>query len=215
MHQKAEHDHRADVPGAETTDAVIWHVLPQAVAVHHRLFEKNPRIEEREPDSNGDDARYSGFVRVHARKDAASSRLEVKRLMPTSTIGEVAARTGLRASAIRYYEEQGLLPAAERRGGKRVYDSSIFQRIAIINLAKAAGFSLSEIRVVLTSTDASQPRTTWSGLAKAKRAEIERELELLSLRKRIVTALAQCRCASLADCGQAFADALAKDGASG
>ncbi|HKY22943.1 MAG TPA: MerR family transcriptional regulator [Vicinamibacterales bacterium] len=126
-----------------------------------------------------------------------------------STIGEIASRTGLRASAIRYYEAQGLLPTAARQGGKRVYDSSIFQRIAIINLAKAAGFSLSEIRDVLTKVRSSQPRTAWKGFAKVKRAEIEHELERLSLRKRIVTALGRCRCASLDDCGRAFADALA------
>jgi hypothetical protein len=43
------------------------------------------------------------------------------------TIGLVAARTGLRASAIRYYEAQGLLPVAVRKGGKRVYDASVWR----------------------------------------------------------------------------------------
>ena len=51
------------------------------------------------------------------------------------TIGQVASRAGLRASAIRYYEAQGLLPAALRHAGKRVYDDSILDRLAMIALA--------------------------------------------------------------------------------
>jgi MerR family transcriptional regulator, redox-sensitive transcriptional activator SoxR len=132
----------------------------------------------------------------------------------TNTIGEVAALTGLRASAIRYYEAQGLLPVASRRGGKRVYDSSVFPRIAVISLAKAAGFSLLEIRGVLLAADATRPGAAWSGSANRRRAEIEQALEMLSVQKRIVTALGRCKCASLADCGRAFAHALAKDRAS-
>ena len=62
------------------------------------------------------------------------------------TIGEVARRAGVRASAIRYYEEAGLLPAPERVGGKRRYDEGILRRLAIIGGAKRAGFTLREIR---------------------------------------------------------------------
>lgn len=50
-------------------------------------------------------------------------------------IGEVAGRAGLRASAIRYYEEQGLLPRPRRRSGKRVYDVSVLDRLALIELS--------------------------------------------------------------------------------
>ncbi len=58
------------------------------------------------------------------------------------TIGQVALKAGLRASAIRYYEAQGLLPPAPRHGGKRVYDASILVRLSAIDLAKTAGFTL-------------------------------------------------------------------------
>ena len=68
------------------------------------------------------------------------------------TIGQVASRTGLRASAIRYYESRGLLPKASRIGGKRVYEGLVLERLAIIELAKTAGFHLDEIRATLVRT---------------------------------------------------------------
>lgn len=126
------------------------------------------------------------------------------------TIGEVARRTGLRASAIRYYEAEGLLPKPLRVGGKRVFDASIVQRLAVINLAQAAGFSLSEIKAVVSLASASQPAAAWQRLTKMKRAEIEREMRTLALRKRVVDGIARCNCHSLDDCGRAFTAALAK-----
>jgi MerR family transcriptional regulator, redox-sensitive transcriptional activator SoxR len=119
-----------------------------------------------------------------------------------STIGLVAARTGLRASAIRYYEAQGLLPAAARKGGKRVYDPSVFPRIAVIKLGKAAGFSLTEIATLLAAVQKDQPAGAWRTFAKAKQAEIAQDLEKLLLRKRVVAALGRCSCTSLEDCGR-------------
>jgi MerR family redox-sensitive transcriptional activator SoxR len=58
------------------------------------------------------------------------------------TIGEVARRAGVRTSAIRYYEEAGLLPEPERVGGKRRYEKEILRRLALIGGAKRAGFTL-------------------------------------------------------------------------
>jgi MerR family redox-sensitive transcriptional activator SoxR len=62
------------------------------------------------------------------------------------TIGEVARCTGVSTSAIRYYEEAGLLPEPERVGGKRRYEKEILRRLALIRGAKGAGFTLGEIR---------------------------------------------------------------------
>jgi len=103
-----------------------------------------------------------------------------------------------------------LLPPAAREGGKRVYDLPVFPRITVTKLAKAAGFKLTEIRGVLAAVDTAQPAVAWRRFSKAKQAEIARELEMLLLRKRVVAALGRCSCASLEDCGQRFADALAK-----
>ena len=61
------------------------------------------------------------------------------------TIGEVARRAGIRTSAIRYYESVGLLPAPPRMSGRRRYDPSIVQRLAVLHLAQEAGFTMAEI----------------------------------------------------------------------
>ena len=58
----------------------------------------------------------------------------------TIRIGEVARRAGIATSAIRYYEREGLILKADRRGNTRVYGVDIFDRLALIELAKSAGF---------------------------------------------------------------------------
>ena len=67
--------------------------------------------------------------------------------MKSLGIGQVAERVGIATSAIRYYEAEGLLPRAERRSGRRVYDESVIERLAIIHLAKGAGFTVADTRV--------------------------------------------------------------------
>jgi MerR family redox-sensitive transcriptional activator SoxR len=66
--------------------------------------------------------------------------------MSSLTIGEVASRAGVNASQIRYYERVGVLPKPERSGGQRRYDESVLHRLAIVDVAQRAGFTLAEIR---------------------------------------------------------------------
>ena len=65
---------------------------------------------------------------------------------PEFTIGEIASRAGVAASAIRYYESIGLLPEPERESGQRRYDESVLGRLGFIGVAQAAGFKLPEIK---------------------------------------------------------------------
>lgn len=60
-------------------------------------------------------------------------------------ISEVATRAGLPASTLRYYEERGLIASVGRRGLHRTFDQGVLERLALISLGKAAGFSLDEI----------------------------------------------------------------------
>lgn len=60
-------------------------------------------------------------------------------------IAEVARRSGLPASTLRFYEEKGLIASAGRRGLRRLFEPGVFERLALIALARAAGFSLEEI----------------------------------------------------------------------
>lgn len=60
-------------------------------------------------------------------------------------IGEVARRSGVPASTLRYYEEKGLIASIGRRGLRRLFDDEVLERLALIALGRAAGFSLGEI----------------------------------------------------------------------
>src|SRR5262245_34736779 len=90
------------------------------------------------------------------------------------SIGEVARRSGLKPSAIRYYEQIGLLPAPFRSGGRRLYRDSILDRLSILNFAKHAGFSLREVRALLAENHGNRPLPQrWREMAHHKIAEIE------------------------------------------
>lgn len=65
--------------------------------------------------------------------------------MPTLDIAEVARRTGVPASTLRYYDEKGLIRPIGRRGLRRLFDAGVLDRLAVIALGRSAGFSLTEI----------------------------------------------------------------------
>ena len=65
-------------------------------------------------------------------------------------ISEVAKRSGVAASALRYYERQGLITSLEREGGRRRFAPGVLDQLALIALGQAAGFSLEEIRTMFT-----------------------------------------------------------------
>lgn len=90
------------------------------------------------------------------------------------TIGEVAAMVGVQASTLRYYESIGLLPRAKRVSGQRRYKTDILSIMAIIQMAKEAGFSLPEIHALLYSrTDGEVLSQRWQALAATKIRELE------------------------------------------
>ena len=126
------------------------------------------------------------------------------------TIGQVASQTGLRASAIRYYEAHGLLSAPVRRAGKRMYPPSILARLAVIELAKISGFSLREVRVLLSNAEAGDGATAWRQLVAAKTLEIDAHMRRLIEIKSILARLNACACATIDECGQAFIKARSK-----
>ena len=69
-------------------------------------------------------------------------------------IGELARRSGLASTALRYYEKAGLLPPPQRTpSGYRAYDASVLQRLVFIRAAQAVGLSLPEIREVIAIRD--------------------------------------------------------------
>jgi MerR family redox-sensitive transcriptional activator SoxR len=127
------------------------------------------------------------------------------------TIGEVARRADLPASTIRYYEQLGLLAPAARVGGKRVYSNSVLKRLAVIEVAKAAGFELHEIGAMLKSVQHDGPSKTWHRSARTKQAAIEAQMRTLARMREILEGLQSCGCATLEECGAAFITAIANE----
>ena len=119
------------------------------------------------------------------------------------TIGEVARRAGVRASAIRYYEEAGLLEEPERVGSKRRYDEEVLRRLALIGGAKRAGFTLGEIRTLLhgfpAGTGAAQ---RWQALASEKLIEVDEAIAQLRQTRELLEEALRCECASLDECAR-------------
>jgi DNA-binding transcriptional MerR regulator len=89
-------------------------------------------------------------------------------------IGELARRAGVAASALRYYEREGLLPPPARSAKRRIYDSRVMGRIRIIQLARDAGFSIAETRTFISSHPGGGiPSVRWQILADRKIQEID------------------------------------------
>jgi MerR family redox-sensitive transcriptional activator SoxR len=123
--------------------------------------------------------------------------------MPEATlsIGEVAEKAGIAISAIRYYERNGLLPEAERVSGRRRFAEETVQRLGIIDVAKQAGFSLDEVRVLLTSIDEGAPaHEQLQALAARKLPEVDALIEQAQKMRDWLTIAGDCGCESLDRC---------------
>lgn len=119
------------------------------------------------------------------------------------TIGEVAARVGIQPSAIRYYEQLGLVPAAQRKAGKRVYGADMLDRLALIQLAQGAGFALAEIRDLFAEIESRRPAAAvWKRRAAAKRADLNAQIRRATRMKHVLSILATCNCDSVMECGR-------------
>ena len=130
--------------------------------------------------------------------------------MANITIGEVARRTGLRASAIRYYEKIGLLPKTQRIGGQRRYEPGIFNSLAVIDVARQAGFRVEEMRHLFHGFGKGIPAFhRWQLLAQRKITEMDDLIARAKKMKLLLQRADRCKCLDLEDCGKAF---LARSG---
>ncbi len=112
-------------------------------------------------------------------------------------IAEVAQRSGVPASTLRFYEEKGLIASTGRRGLRRVFDADVLERLALIALGRAAGFSLDEIARMFAPTG--RPQIDRRMLA-AKVEELDRTIRRLSAMRDGLQHAIACRAPSHMEC---------------
>jgi MerR family redox-sensitive transcriptional activator SoxR len=118
------------------------------------------------------------------------------------TVGEVASRSGVATSALRFYEEQGLIRSRRTESGHRRYPRAVLRRIAFIVFAQKVGLTLEQVSAELAKLpdDAVPTRADWAKLSSTWRARIdERIAELQRLRDTLSSCIG-CGCLSLTEC---------------
>lgn len=112
-------------------------------------------------------------------------------------IAEVARRSGVTASTLRFYEEKGLIASIGRRGLRRVFSSSVLERLALIAVGRAAGFSLNEIALMFAPDG--RPRIDRQMLV-AKADDLDRTIRQLTKMRDSLRHAAACRAPSHMEC---------------
>lgn len=115
--------------------------------------------------------------------------------MTLLSIGAVAEQTGLRVSALRYYDEIGVITATERIGGKRRFSEQTVGRVNFIRRAQDAGFTLDEIRRILDDTQGE-----WRGLVDDKIGELIERRRQLDEMVDFLGEMRSCGCDVVATC---------------
>jgi MerR family transcriptional regulator, redox-sensitive transcriptional activator SoxR len=125
----------------------------------------------------------------------------------TLTIGQIAREAGLKTSAIRYYESVGLLPEPRRESGQRRYGNATLRRLRVIDVAKRAGFSLDEARVLLATGNGGPPaHAQLRDLAERKLPEVDELISRAQAMRAWLLTASDCTCETLDVCGLFDAD---------
>jgi MerR family redox-sensitive transcriptional activator SoxR len=124
------------------------------------------------------------------------------------TIGEVSRRSGVASSALRFYEDRGLISSERREGGQRRYPRHVLRRIAFIVFAQRIGLTLAEIGAELAKLDPNRVpnRRDWSRLSATWAASIDERIGELERLRTGLTECIGCGCLSLDRCSLANPD---------
>ena len=120
----------------------------------------------------------------------------------TFSIGRIAERTGLATSAIRFYEEKGLIESSRDSAGRRRFVPSDIRRLSFIMIAQKLGFTLGEIRAQLNTLPKRRTPSAqdWKRISKNFRKDIDQRITLLQALRNRLTDCIGCGCLSLRKC---------------
>jgi MerR family redox-sensitive transcriptional activator SoxR len=118
------------------------------------------------------------------------------------TIGEVAGRTGVATSALRFYESKGLISSTRTEGNQRRFARSVIRVVSVIRAAQAVGITLEQIRSALDSLPAGRTptRTDWARLSRGWRDHLDKQIAELEALREDLTDCIGCGCLSLTTC---------------
>jgi MerR family redox-sensitive transcriptional activator SoxR len=131
------------------------------------------------------------------------------------SIGEIANRSGVAASALRFYEDQGLIASRRTSGNQRQYQRNTLRRVAFVQAAQRVGLALAEIKSALDSLpdDRTPTRADWSKLSKSWRSRLDERISELERLRDDLDSCIGCGCLSLQRCNlYNKADRLAERG---
>jgi MerR family transcriptional regulator, redox-sensitive transcriptional activator SoxR len=122
--------------------------------------------------------------------------------METLAIGDFAARSGVAASALRYYEREGLIRSTRTSGNQRRYKRSELRRVAFIRIAQQVGVSLDEIREALAELPENRTPTKadWARLSARWRHKLDERITLMERLRDQLTGCIGCGCLSMQRC---------------
>jgi MerR family redox-sensitive transcriptional activator SoxR len=122
--------------------------------------------------------------------------------MSLLTIGQLSERAGVATSAIRFYEERGLLTSTRTTGNQRRYAQSTLRRVAFIRTAQRVGLTLEEIGEALATLPAARTPTKsdWHRLSKTWRPRLDEQIRRIELLRDRLDSCIGCGCLSLRSC---------------
>jgi MerR family redox-sensitive transcriptional activator SoxR len=118
------------------------------------------------------------------------------------TIGELADRSGVATSALRFYESEGLITSRRTDGNQRRFARATLRRVALIQAGRAAGITLDEIRTALDGLphDRTPTKRDWDRLSRAWRRDVDERIARLEALRDQLTSCIGCGCLSLRSC---------------
>lgn len=131
------------------------------------------------------------------------------------TVSEVADRSGFAASALRFYEREGLIKATRTAGNQRRYERSVLRRLAFIRAARSVGLTLDEVAAALAGLPESRTptRADWTRLSRGWRGRLDAQIAALEKLRDGLDSCIGCGCLSLQRCAMSNpADIARSDG---